>query len=303
MAELEALDLLLGLALVALAWRLLAAADLFEGIVLFVTFGLLLSFAWVRLGAPDVALAEAAIGAGLTGALLLDARGAMRGAPVDEPGRVRWPVAVLAAATGGVLVAAVLALAPAPAGLEGAVAARLDESGVAHPVTAVLLNFRGYDTLLELGVLWLAWLAVAAAGPRPDPRPDPQPEAPAGPVLAALVSQLVPLLVLVGAYLLWAGAAAPGGAFQAGAILAGGGVLLRLSGAPLPAAARAAPVVGLGFALFLGVGLAQAAAGRRFLELAPARAHDLIVLVEVAATVSIAAILAALFAGRGSSPS
>ncbi|MCW8141697.1 MAG: sodium:proton antiporter, partial [Planctomycetota bacterium] len=182
----------------------------------------------------------------------------------------------------------------------GAVAARLEESGVAHPVTAVLLNFRGYDTLLELGVLWLAWLAVAAAGPRPDLRPDLRAEAPAGPVLAALVSQLVPLLILVGAYLLWAGAHAPGGAFQAGAILAGGGVLLRLSGVPLPEAARAAPVVGLGFALFLGVGLAQAAAGRRFLELLPAQAHDLLVLVEVAATVSIAAVLAALFAGRRS---
>ncbi|MBX3469382.1 MAG: DUF4040 domain-containing protein [Planctomycetes bacterium] len=304
MGELEALDLLLGLALVALAWRLLAAPDLFEGIVLFVTFGLLLSFAWVRLGAPDVALAEAAIGAGLTGALLLDARGAMPGASVEGPARLRWPVAVLAAATGGVLVAAVLTLPAAPAGLEGAVAARLEESGVAHPVTAVLLNFRGYDTLLELGVLWLAWLAVAAAGPRPDPRPELRPdlraEAPTGPVLAALVSQLVPLLILVGAYLLWAGAHAPGGAFQAGAILAGGGVLLRLSGVPLPEAARAAPVVGLGFALFLGVGLAQAAAGRRFLELLPAQAHDLLVLVEVAATVSIAAVLAALFAGRRS---
>jgi uncharacterized MnhB-related membrane protein len=36
-----------------------------------VTFGLLLALAWMRLDAPDVALAEAAIGAGLTGALLM----------------------------------------------------------------------------------------------------------------------------------------------------------------------------------------------------------------------------------------
>ena len=46
---------------------------LFRAIVLFIAFGLLMSLAWVRLGAPDVALAEAAIGAGLTGALLLSA--------------------------------------------------------------------------------------------------------------------------------------------------------------------------------------------------------------------------------------
>ena len=49
------------------------STGLFRAIVLFIAFGLLMSLAWVRLGAPDVALAEAAIGAGLTGALLLSA--------------------------------------------------------------------------------------------------------------------------------------------------------------------------------------------------------------------------------------
>jgi uncharacterized MnhB-related membrane protein len=66
-------DGLLGLALLGLAWRALTCADLFKAIVLFIAFGLLMALAWVRLDAPDVALAEAAIGAGLTGALLLAA--------------------------------------------------------------------------------------------------------------------------------------------------------------------------------------------------------------------------------------
>ena len=56
-----------------LSWRALASQNLFKAIVLFIAFGLLMSLAWVRLGAPDVALAEAAIGAGLTGALLMAA--------------------------------------------------------------------------------------------------------------------------------------------------------------------------------------------------------------------------------------
>jgi len=68
-----AFDLFLGLGLLWLAWRALACPDLFKAIVLFVAFGLLLALAWVRLEAPDVALAEAAIGAGLTGALLMAA--------------------------------------------------------------------------------------------------------------------------------------------------------------------------------------------------------------------------------------
>lgn len=67
-------DLALAVTVVALAWRLLSTADLFASIALFITFGLLLALTWVRLDAPDIALAEAAIGAGLTGALLLDAR-------------------------------------------------------------------------------------------------------------------------------------------------------------------------------------------------------------------------------------
>lgn len=66
-------DNLLGLGLLWLAWQALASPDLFKAIVLFISFGLLMALAWVRLDAPDVALAEAAIGAGLTGALLLAA--------------------------------------------------------------------------------------------------------------------------------------------------------------------------------------------------------------------------------------
>lgn len=67
----QALDLLLVLVLLWVAWAALSSRDLFRCIVLFIAFGLVLSMAWVRLGAPDVALAEAAIGAGLAGALLL----------------------------------------------------------------------------------------------------------------------------------------------------------------------------------------------------------------------------------------
>ncbi len=64
-------DFILVLTLLWLAWRALAAPDLFKSIVLFIAFGLVQALAWARLGAPDVALAEIAIGAGLTGALLL----------------------------------------------------------------------------------------------------------------------------------------------------------------------------------------------------------------------------------------
>jgi multisubunit Na+/H+ antiporter MnhB subunit len=42
---------------------------------------------------------------------------------------------------------------------------RVPESGVSNPVTAVLLNFRAYDTLLELAVLMAAILGIWSTGP------------------------------------------------------------------------------------------------------------------------------------------
>lgn len=71
-------DVLLVATLLGLAWQILASSDLFKGVVLFIAFGLLMALAWVRLSAPDIALAEAALGAGLTGALFLSALAYLR---------------------------------------------------------------------------------------------------------------------------------------------------------------------------------------------------------------------------------
>lgn len=67
------LDILLVTAIIATAIATLSSRDLFRAVVVFIAFGLLMAVAWVRLRAPDIALAETAIGAGLTGVLLLDA--------------------------------------------------------------------------------------------------------------------------------------------------------------------------------------------------------------------------------------
>jgi len=66
-------DALLVGALVGVAWRTLASENLLTGVAFFIAFGLLMTLAWVRLAAPDIALAEAGIGAGLSGALFFAA--------------------------------------------------------------------------------------------------------------------------------------------------------------------------------------------------------------------------------------
>lgn len=72
------IDLLLGLALVSCALRIIFIQDTFNAILLFILFGIILTLVWGRLGAFDVALAEAAIGSGISGALLLDALARLR---------------------------------------------------------------------------------------------------------------------------------------------------------------------------------------------------------------------------------
>ena len=71
-------DGILALVVLVLAWKLLRSPNLFKAVVLFISFGLMMSLAWVRLKAVDIALAEAAIGAGLTGALFLTALGKLQ---------------------------------------------------------------------------------------------------------------------------------------------------------------------------------------------------------------------------------
>ncbi len=301
-----AFDGLLAIGLLWLAWQALASRDLFRSIVFFVAFGLVMALTWVRLGAPDVALAEAAIGAGLTGALLMSALAALGGTVEDAPAEgarrraalLKGGLAALAAlALAAVLGAVVWTLAQAQAshGLGEQVGARLGDSGVSNPVTAVLLNFRGYDTLLEMAVLLLAVFGMRALIDQP-----PGPEPATGPVLDALGRVLAPFAILVAGYLLWVGSHAPGGAFQAGSVLGAAGVLLILSGwrprQPFERASlRLGLVVGLG--VFVAIAALALPAGGRLLEYPLGQAGILILLVEAAATVSIALILAGLFLG------
>jgi uncharacterized MnhB-related membrane protein len=71
-------DAVLVVILLVSAWLALTIADLQRAVIMFIAFGLLVSLAWVRLQAPDVAMAEAAVGAGLTGALLISTLNTMR---------------------------------------------------------------------------------------------------------------------------------------------------------------------------------------------------------------------------------
>lgn len=205
-------------------------------------------------------------------------------------------LAVLAALLAAALAAAVLALPDAAPGLGPQVLAGLERTGVAHPVTAVLLNYRGYDTMLEIAVLLAVLAGVWSLGPALVDAAD----GPArNPVLQTATRALIPLLLLVAGYLLWVGSSAPGGAFQAGAVLAAGGILLLLAGWRPAPGLRPLVTVGCvaGLLLFAAVAAATLLADGVVLALPPAAAGSLILAIELAATLSIGLILAALYLG------
>lgn len=214
---------------------------------------------------------------------------------------MRLLVLSAAAVLGLALAWSMLQLPPPAVRLAQQVSAQMHASGVTHPVTAVLLNFRGYDTLLEIAVLLLALIGVLAVNVNAGEPSKPESAQPmpgsSPPILQALARMLAPLMVLVAGYLLWAGAHQPGGAFQAGAVLAAVGVLIHL--------AHLMPVwnnpgrllrtgLAVGFLLFLAVATLLLWQGA-LLQYPQQWAGMLILAIEAGLTLSLALILAGLF--------
>jgi len=291
-------DITLVLLLLALAWNTCSTRDVMRAVTLFIAMGLLLAIIWARLKAPDLALAEAVIGAGISGALLLSA---IR----DYPSTAM--VSQRSTLIEGIINILTLALTILMSwavwhGLNMSDGVRLSEqvisqlpvSGVSNPVTAVLLNFRAYDTLLELAVVLTAVLTILTLN-----------EKRAGykvssPLLQGMTRWLVPLLVVTSGYLLWVGAHAPGGAFQAGAMLAAAMILLQLA---YPSRRQEFNnyllkiLLVIGIFTFVLVGLWMMSLNDDFLGFTPAWAGSLILIIETAATVSIATALTLAYLG------
>ena len=212
----------------------------------------------------------------------------------------RWGILglLLCIVLGVVLVVAGMDLEQLPAEGIPPVEENLAAAQVTQPVTAVLLNFRGYDTWLEVGVLLAAVFGLLALH-RSHGLSNP-PEEEVDPVLDVVTRLLVPFMLLIGGFLLWAGTRIPGGAFQAGAILAAAGVLLRvagvgsglgrlMTGTPLRITAVS------GFALFLIVGAATVLSGRQLLEYPDGWGGEIIFLLEAGVMISVGWTLAFVY--------
>ena len=301
--------LILGLTalLLGLAGWTVVARDAFTAVVSFIAYGLLLTLAWVYLRGIDVALTEAAIGAGLTGALLINAAARLR--PTEAAARAERPTAPSRWFAAGVSACVTLALGlcvlalpnPAPT-LAHDVAANIATTGVGNPITAVLLAFRAIDTLLETIVLLLVLIGVWSLTPdrywggRPGPRQYADPNG----ILAYAARLLAPIGIVVGIYIFWVGADHPGGKFQGATILAAMWLLVMMAGlVEAPPISRSWLRLGLvlGPLMFIAVGVVGILSAGAFLAYPQGFAKPLIVLIELALMPSLTLILGLLLAG------
>lgn len=219
----------------------------------------------------------------------------------EQPGRRRsdpllWVISLLILCLALMLAGIVLEMPRSSPGLTGEVAEMMDRSGVKSPVTAVLLNFRAYDTLLEIMVLFLAVVGVWSLTRAPFPPKVPD----YSPVQVGAVRFLVPLMGLIGVFLVWQGSHLAGGAFQGGAVFAAAGVLLLVSDLPWLRNLPSIPLrfgLSLGPLVFIGTALWCLAVGGRLLEYPGDLSKGLLLLIEFACAVSIGLALAGLFAG------
>ncbi|OGU24707.1 MAG: monovalent cation/H+ antiporter subunit A [Hydrogenophilales bacterium RIFOXYD1_FULL_62_11] len=289
--------------------------------------GLVVSLAFVKFSAPDLALTQLSVEI-VTIVLLLLALYFLpqHEAPERDLGRV-WRDGVIALVAGGgaALLAWAVMTRPYDTIAGYYLANSVPGGGGKNVVNVILVDFRGYDTLGEITVLALAGLGIYAllenlrldAPDRDvDGRVWDRDTHPA--IMASLSRLLLPLALLVAIFILLRGHNQPGGGFIAGLVtavalivqyLAHGGAWMRerLSSATQP-------LIASGLALATLTGLASWAFGYPFLtstfghlnwplvgefELASAMAFDLgVFLVVVGATLLILVNLGALHDSR-----
>ena len=105
----------------------------------------------------------------------------------------------------------------------------VSDTGAANIVTAIIVTYRGLDTLGEVTVLFLTAAIVGLVLTRGAKAGKGKPMLASGELLCTGSGLLVPLILLLGVYVFVNGHLTPGGGFQGGAILASGIMLVLLT--------------------------------------------------------------------------
>jgi multicomponent Na+:H+ antiporter subunit B len=279
-------------------------------------YSLLSASLFVVLDAVDVALTEAAIGAGISTILMLGTI-ALTTDREKPPGHTPLLPLIVVIFTGAALIYGTGDMPrygdpDAPVQRHVAPVYLHDtpgEIGVPNVVTSVLASYRGYDTLGEVTVIFTAGAGVLTLlGYRSGTRNRRTTGSSKLVVLRVIAKLFFPLILLFALYVQFHGDYGPGGGFQAGVIFATGFILYAL-GFGLANAQRVIPhgllrsMIALGVLIFAGVGIEGMLLGGQFLEYRvlaedPITGQHLgIILIELGVGITVAAVMLIIYYG------
>ncbi|NDF13014.1 MAG: DUF4040 domain-containing protein [Proteobacteria bacterium] len=160
------IDIVLLVLLVTTAVYTVITRQLLVSVMLLSLYSLLMALIYLVLGAPDVAMTEAAVGAGISTILMLAAL-LLTGEKEKSWRQVPTALAVVVL-TGGLLIYAVFDMPPYGEKnnvtnqhvVPHYITQTQSEIGIPNLVTAALASYRGYDTLGETVVVLTAALSV-----------------------------------------------------------------------------------------------------------------------------------------------
>jgi len=260
------------------------ARNLFAATMLMGIFSLLMAVSFLLMDAADVALTEAAVGAGISTVLILAAL-SITGHEQDTSDTHAGLALIVVSVTAAVIFYATFDKPPLgdpTSPVNTHVAAKYfsmtrENVNIPNVVTGVLSTFRGYDTLGEVIVVLTAAIGVLFLLGPGSPRSDGLPTRPVKPGLKhhqplRIVGKLaIPFIVLFALYVQFHGEYSPGGGFQAGALLAAAIILYGLLEGRDAANSVIPPTVlrmmaAFGGLLFGGVGVVTMLLGGNFLD-------------------------------------
>ena len=305
--------------LVVTAITTISLRNLYAATMVFGLFSLLCTVLFVVLDAVDVALTEAAVGAGLSTVMIL-ATVLLTGKGQRTRIKLHIPtLAVMIAAT--ILIALVLQDLPAvgdpQAPAHQHVAPRYieqspQEIGIPNMVTSVLSSYRGYDTLGEVIVIFCVGIGVLALFMGGGQRTSSSSSISAADaithhaILRVICRAVLPLLLLFSLFIQFHGDFSPGGGFQAGVLFSSGFILCAIvfgtkaTRMVIPLAVVKA-LAAIGVLLYSGVGIASLLYGGEYLNYSVlsgntvAGQHLGILLIELGVGVVVASVMLLLF--------